>query len=105
MLTGLPGTRASPGAGGDTFPLTMRREMLPQVECVIAASIAPARKHDTQDGHADVAYRFSRRSCLRRMLLPLAMAMMKCKTCPEPVLRIARKVHGLRVRANQERAL
>ncbi|MGX9971394.1 hypothetical protein ACUZXJ_22835, partial [Xanthomonas euvesicatoria] len=38
---------------------------------------------------AEAAYRFNRRFRLREMLPRLATAMMRCKPCPEPLLRAA----------------
>lgn len=43
---------------------------------------------------AEAAYRFNRRFRLRDMLPRLATAMMRCKPCPEPVLREASNYHG-----------
>lgn len=43
---------------------------------------------------AEAAYRFNRRFRLREMLPRLATAMMRCKPCPEPVLRAASNFHG-----------
>lgn len=43
---------------------------------------------------AEAAYRFNRRFRLRETLPRLATAMMRCKPCPEPRLRIASNFHG-----------
>lgn len=43
---------------------------------------------------AEAAYRFNRRLRLRETLPRLATAMMRCKPCPEPRLRIASNFHG-----------
>ncbi|AJQ86274.1 hypothetical protein XOCgx_0657 [Xanthomonas oryzae pv. oryzicola] len=43
---------------------------------------------------AEAAYRFNRRFRLPEMLPRLATAMMRCKPCPEPVLRMASNFHG-----------
>ncbi|WP_426683358.1 IS1595 family transposase [Xanthomonas translucens pv. undulosa] len=43
---------------------------------------------------AEAAYRFNRRFRLREMLPRLATSMMRCKPCPEPVLRAASNFHG-----------
>ncbi|OLK77685.1 hypothetical protein IXO1221_18905 [Xanthomonas oryzae pv. oryzae] len=43
---------------------------------------------------AEAAYRFNRRFRLCEMLPRLATAMMRCKPCPEPVLRAASNFHG-----------
>ncbi len=43
---------------------------------------------------AEAAYRFNRRFRLREMLPRLATAMMRCKPCPEPLLRAASNFHG-----------
>ncbi len=43
---------------------------------------------------AEVAYRFNRRFRLHEMLPRLATAMMRCKPCPEPRLRVASNFHG-----------
>ncbi|WIX08340.1 IS1595 family transposase [Xanthomonas oryzae] len=43
---------------------------------------------------AEAAYRFNRRFRLPEMLPLLATAMMRCKPCPEPVLRMASNYHG-----------
>ncbi len=43
---------------------------------------------------AEAAYRFNRRFRLRDMLPRLATALMRCKPCPEPILRAASNFHG-----------
>ncbi len=43
---------------------------------------------------AEAAYRFNRRFRLREMLPRLATALMRCKPCPEPRLRVACNFHG-----------
>ena len=43
---------------------------------------------------AEAAYRFNRRFRLHEMLPRLATAMLRCKPCPEPVLRAASNFHG-----------
>lgn len=43
---------------------------------------------------AEAAYRFNRRFRLRELLPRLATAIMRCKPCPEPVLRAANNFHG-----------
>lgn len=43
---------------------------------------------------AEAAYRFNRRFRLREMLPRLATALMRCKPCPEPILRAARNFLG-----------
>ncbi|MDC9650441.1 IS1595 family transposase, partial [Xanthomonas euvesicatoria] len=43
---------------------------------------------------AEAAYRFNRRFRLREMLPRLATAMMRCKPCPEPLLRAASNFLG-----------
>ncbi|QCZ74351.1 IS1595 family transposase [Xanthomonas citri pv. punicae] len=43
---------------------------------------------------AEAAYRFNRRFRLPEMLPRLATAMMRCKPCPEPALRMAGNFHG-----------
>lgn len=43
---------------------------------------------------AKAAYRFNRRFRLHEMLPRLATAMLRCKPCPEPVLRAASNFHG-----------
>lgn len=43
---------------------------------------------------AEATYRFNRRFRLREMLPRLATAMMRCKPCPEPMLRAASNFHG-----------
>ena len=43
---------------------------------------------------AEAAYRFNRRFRLRDMLPRLATALMRCKPCPEPLLRAASNFHG-----------
>lgn len=43
---------------------------------------------------AEAAYRFNRRFHLRELLPRLATALMRCKPCPEPVLRAASNFHG-----------
>lgn len=43
---------------------------------------------------AEAAYRFNRRFRLADMLPRLAVAMMRCKPCAEPKLRLASNFHG-----------
>ncbi|KOR47891.1 transposase, partial [Xanthomonas oryzae] len=43
---------------------------------------------------AEAAYRFNRRFRLEQMLPRLATALMRCRPCPESVLRMARNFHG-----------
>jgi len=43
---------------------------------------------------AEAAYRFNRRFRLPEMLPRRVTAMMRCKPCPEPVLRMASNYHG-----------
>ncbi|KPL48128.1 transposase, partial [Xanthomonas axonopodis] len=43
---------------------------------------------------AEAAYRFNRRFRLEQMLPRLATALMRCKPCPERVLRMASNFHG-----------
>ena len=43
---------------------------------------------------AEAAYRFNRRFRLREMLPRLATALMRCKPCPEPILRAASNFLG-----------
>ena len=43
---------------------------------------------------AEAAYRFNRRFRLKEMLPRLAIALMRCKPCPEPILKAASNFHG-----------
>lgn len=58
-----------------------------------AGLLAPAVQ--AQDSKlAEAAYRFNRRFRLRAMLPRRARAMMLCKPCREPTLRLASNSHG-----------
>ena len=43
---------------------------------------------------AEAAYHFNRRFRLKEMLPRLAIALMRCKPCPEPILKAASNFHG-----------